>query len=167
MATLIQTGNSPFKLPALFTSSSPEETFAAGEELSALLGKGAVVALSGPLGAGKTCITKGIAAGLGITEDITSPTYTIVSEYEAVLSGEKIPFYHVDAYRLRGDDDFAAIGGDDIVFGNGISVIEWSKRIPGFIPEDALYVELTITGNDERAIRIYTGQSFRSGEDDK
>jgi tRNA threonylcarbamoyladenosine biosynthesis protein TsaE len=82
-------------------SASPEETRAAGERLAPHLPKGAVVALRGGLGAGKTCFAKGIARGLGITEEITSPTYTIISEYEG-------PFYHIDAYRLAGDDDFAA-----------------------------------------------------------
>lgn len=165
---MIQKESSPFNLPASFTTSSPEETFAVGRGLAGLLEKGGVVALTGPLGAGKTRVTKGIARGLGVEEEVTSPTYTIVSEYEAVLaSGEKIPFYHIDAYRLRGDDDFGAIGGEEIVFGKGVSVIEWSERIPGFIPKEALKVEIEITGNDERKISLYAEGSSCSGEDGK
>jgi len=117
--------------------------------------KGSVVALTGPLGAGKTCLAKGLAKGLGVTEEITSPTYTIVSEYIAVISGEKIPVYHIDAYRLRGNDDFSAIGGEEFVFGEGISIVEWSERISNFIPVEALMGNFELTGDNERRIHVY------------
>jgi tRNA threonylcarbamoyladenosine biosynthesis protein TsaE len=130
-------------------SVSPEETIAAGERLAKFLTSGSVVVLQGKLGAGKTCLTKGIARFLDIEEEITSPTYTIVSEYQG-----KIPFYHIDAYRLRGDDDFAALGGDEILYSGGISVIEWGERIPGSIPSGAVTVELEILPDGARKIRI-------------
>ena len=136
---------------------------ALGEGLAPLLKKGSVIALKGPLGAGKTCLMKGIARGLGIKEEVTSPTYTIISEYEAVISGETIPVYHIDAYRLRGNDDFSAIGGEDIVFGSGISVIEWSERIPLFIPLEALRVDIEITGDNERRFSIYRDKHVPEG----
>ena len=146
--------NSPFNLLAHITSLSTGETFDLGKRLASFLKKGSVVALKGTLGAGKTCFTKGIALGLGITEEITSPSYTVVLEYEAVVFGETIPVYHIDAYRLNGDNDFIAIGGEDMVFGGGISVIEWSERIPYFIPDKAFRVDFEITGDNVRKIRI-------------
>jgi tRNA threonylcarbamoyladenosine biosynthesis protein TsaE len=131
-------------------SSSPEETMAMGEKIAAGLGKGSVVALRGGLGAGKTCLAKGIARGLGIREAVTSPTYTIVSEY---ASGP-LPLYHIDAYRLGGDDDFQALGGDECLQGAGIAVIEWSDRIPGSIPRRAVTVSIGILADGRRSIDV-------------
>ena len=153
--TSIQAESSRFNLPLIVKSSSAEETFAIGKRFASLLEKGSVVALKGPLGAGKTCFTKGLAEGLGIAEEVTSPTYTIVSEYEAVISGKKIPVYHIDAYRLRGNDDFSAIGGEEIVYGEGISIIEWSDRISAFIPGEAIRVDFELIGDNERQICVY------------
>jgi len=125
---------------------------------------GSVVALKGPLGAGKTCLAKGIAYGLGIEEEVTSPSYTIVSEHDAAIVDKddpekKIPvhFYHIDAFRLGGDKDFSDIGGEEIIFGNGISVIEWSERIPSFIPNDALRVDINILEDEKRDILLHWG----------
>ena len=155
---MIPVENSLIDLPAIFTTSCDAETIALGECLALLLEKGSIVALRGPLGAGKTCLARGIGRGLGITEELRSPTYTIVSEYEgalAMIDGSSVPVYHIDAYRLRGNDDFSAIGGEEIVFGNGISIIEWSERIPFFITERALRVDIEIQGENMRLIRIY------------
>jgi tRNA threonylcarbamoyladenosine biosynthesis protein TsaE len=113
------------------------------------LKRGAVVALRGGLGAGKTCLVKGIAQGLGITGTVTSPTYTIVSEYEG-----PVPLYHIDAYRLSGDEDFENTGGGEIMGGAGITVIEWSERIPHSLPSDAVTVSIAITGPQSRLITI-------------
>jgi tRNA threonylcarbamoyladenosine biosynthesis protein TsaE len=134
---------------ARLISSSPEETIAAGEKIARGLKKGSIVALRGGLGAGKTCLAKGIARGLGIQGEITSPTYTIISEYEGA-----VPFYHIDAYRLGGDDDFSALGGEELLFGGGISVIEWSERLPRSIPPQAITVEITFEGEERRSIEI-------------
>jgi tRNA threonylcarbamoyladenosine biosynthesis protein TsaE len=123
---------------------------ALGAEIAAGLGKGNVVALRGCLGAGKTCLAKGIARGLGIREEVTSPTYTIVSEYAA----GSLPFCHIDAYRLGGDDDFQAIGGDEYINGESITVIEWSERIPGSIPPPALVVAISILEDGRRSIEL-------------
>jgi tRNA threonylcarbamoyladenosine biosynthesis protein TsaE len=123
---------------------------AIGETIAAGLGRGSVVALTGGLGAGKTCLVKGIARGLGIREEVTSPTYTIVSEYAA----GKLPLYHIDAYRLGGDDDFQALGGDEYVYGGGIAVIEWSDRIPASIPRSALRVSIAILEDGRRCIEV-------------
>jgi len=140
--------------PAAVISQSWEETFALGKRLVPMLGKGDIVALNGPLGAGKTCFTKGIARGLGIEEEITSPSYAIICEYECLVGGEKIPFYHIDAYRLDGNDDFSAIGGEDIMYGNGISVIEWSERIPALIPSGAYRIDFEIIDDNKRSVKM-------------
>lgn len=111
------------------------------------------------MGAGKTCFAKGIASGLAVKEDVTSPTYAIISEYQGSLATSQVPiaFYHIDAYRLNGDDDFLAIGGEEAVFGNGVCVIEWSDRIPGFIPPWAICVEIRLIGGDNRLIQVSRG----------
>ena len=123
-----------------------------------LLEKGSVLALRGPLGAGKTCFVKGIARFLGVEEEITSPTYTIVSEYEGQINGQNLPFYHIDAYRLQGDDDFYALGGEEYLFGPGICVVEWSERIPNSLPPDAWIIDIEISGDNRRIIRVDRGK---------
>ncbi|MDR3124035.1 MAG: tRNA (adenosine(37)-N6)-threonylcarbamoyltransferase complex ATPase subunit type 1 TsaE [Treponema sp.] len=131
-------------------ASSPEETMAIGEKIAAGLGKGGVVALRGGLGVGKTCLVKGIARRLGIREEVTSPTYTIVSEYASGL----LPLRHIDAYRLGGDDDFQALGGDEYIYGEGIAVVEWSDRIPASIPRSAVTVSISILEDGRRSIEV-------------
>ena len=126
-----------------------------GERFAEKLKKGSVIALKGGLGAGKTCLVKGIACGLGITEIVTSPTYTIVSEYSARLNGEIIPLYHIDAYRLNGDEDFENTGAGELMGGGGIAIIEWSERVPRSIPADAITIEIEITGPQSRLFRVY------------
>lgn len=145
MTTCIQTEGCLIEI----VSSSPEETAALGERIASRLGQGSVVALRGGLGAGKTCFVKGIARGLGINENVTSPTYTIISEYRGI-----IPLYHIDAYRLAGDDDFENTGAGELMSGEGISVIEWSERIPNSLPPNAIIIEIAIRGQEERLIRI-------------
>ncbi|GHU92572.1 hypothetical protein FACS189479_01970 [Spirochaetia bacterium] len=136
-------------------TSSPEETSRLGERLAPYLHPGSVIALRGGLGAGKTWLTKGIARGLGIPEEVTSPTYTIISEYAGkLLSFGKIPFYHIDAYRLTGDDDFANLGGEEILYGGGVVVIEWSERLPHSLPPDTITIDIEISGGDDRIIHI-------------
>ena len=141
-------------LPKVIISSSCEETYEQGKNLGKVLQKRDIVALKGPLGAGKTCFTKGIASGLGIKEEICSPTYTIVSEYKCVSVDNNVLFYHIDVYRLRGNDDFINIGGEEILFTDGISVIEWSEHIPAFIPPYAYKVDIEIIEDGKRLLRI-------------
>ena len=149
----------PINLPLTVVTNSPEESIILGEKFAGLLEKGSIVALLGPIGAGKTCFAKGIAKGLGINEEVTSPTYTIVSEYTGFLAGKKINIYHIDAYRLTGNDDFSAMGGEEIVYGDGISLIEWSENIPGFISNKAFFVDIKIVQDNERIIRIYRAET--------
>jgi len=132
-------------------SASPDETHSVGKKIASCLLKGSVVALQGDLGSGKTALTKGIALGLGITDKITSPTYTIINEY----SCENSPtLYHIDAYRLSGDKDFEDIGGADILNSGGISIIEWSGLVPKSIPQDSINISIEITGETSRLIKI-------------
>ena len=135
-------------------SSSPEETEALGERLARRLQPGSVIALRGGLGAGKTCLVKGIALGLGIAENVTSPTYTIVCEYHGHFHGQAVILYHIDAYRLNGDEDFENTGAGELIGGEGIAIIEWSERIPRSVPPGAITIEIEITGPQSRMFRI-------------
>ncbi|MCL2759461.1 MAG: tRNA (adenosine(37)-N6)-threonylcarbamoyltransferase complex ATPase subunit type 1 TsaE [Treponema sp.] len=133
------------------TSLSPYETTTLGEKLAVRLFAGSVVALNGTLGSGKTCLVKGIAKGLGITENITSPTFTIINEY---LRDNSPALYHIDAYRLNSSRDFEDIGGLEIIGSDNICLIEWSERISKSIPGNAIIVTLEITGPSSRLILI-------------
>ena len=134
-------------------SNSPDETAALGKQIANSLSAGSIVALNGKLGSGKTNLAKGLAIGLNITETITSPTYTIINEY---YRGDSPVFYHIDVYRLNGEKDFADIGGLEIIYSNGISVIEWSERIQNSLPPETITVSLEVTGLTSRKI-IITG----------
>jgi len=134
-------------------SNSPEDTFALGKRIAGMLGSGDVVALRGTLGSGKTCLAKGIASGLGIAENLTSPTYTIICEYKAETPNSPT-LYHIDAYRLNNEEDFDQLGGAEIICGSGISVIEWSERIEKLLPHNTITVTLEITGPASRTIRV-------------
>jgi len=127
-------------------SSTPEETMLLGKKIGGILKQGDIVALSGKLGAGKTIFARGIAMSLGVQETLMSPTYTIISEYEAKV----IPFYHMDMYRISGDDDFRLTGGEEFLYGRGVCVIEWPERIS--LPSSALYVYIGIMEDGKRLI---------------
>jgi tRNA threonylcarbamoyladenosine biosynthesis protein TsaE len=137
-------------------SNSPQETSAVGKLIAEHLNAGSIVALRGTLGSGKTCLTKGIALGLGLTENITSPTYTIINEYQLPSSGRwhEIRLYHIDAYRLTDDKDFEQTGGLEVIHSDGICVIEWSEIIEKSIPADAVNVFIQITDSSSRLIKI-------------
>ncbi|MDR2552473.1 MAG: tRNA (adenosine(37)-N6)-threonylcarbamoyltransferase complex ATPase subunit type 1 TsaE [Treponema sp.] len=130
-----------------FISSSAEETLALGEKTGRLLKPGDIVALRGSLGAGKTVFTKGIARALEIGEEITSPTYTIISEYEGIC-----PLYHMDAYRISGEGEFGLLGAEEMLYGQGVCVIEWAGRI-GPLPGGILRVDIDIMEDGKRRIR--------------
>jgi tRNA threonylcarbamoyladenosine biosynthesis protein TsaE len=132
-------------------SKSPDETAALGKKTASRLCAGSIIAISGALGSGKTCFSKGIALGLGINENITSPTYTIINEYKR----DGCPtLYHIDAYRLNGDKDFEDIGGIDVLHSDGISIIEWSERIPDSVPKEAIFITIEIKDEISRTIKI-------------
>ena len=140
-----------------YVSSSPQDTEDFGSRLASRLGPGSVIALSGGLGAGKTCLVKGIARALGISENITSPTYTIINEYNRQPEAgqpDGCPLYHIDAYRLNGDEDFDSTGAGDCFSSGGITIIEWSERIPGSVPPGAISIDIEISGPQSRIFRL-------------
>lgn len=134
-------------------SYSENETFETGRSLALSAKPGDIYCLDGDLGAGKTVFAKGFADGLGITEPVTSPTFTIVREYE---SG-RLPFYHFDVYRISDPDEMLAIGYEDYFFGDGVCLVEWSELIEELIPDTAVRINITREldkGVDYRKIEI-------------
>ena len=132
-----------------FLSNSPSQTEGFAARLAEHLTPGTVIAYRGDLGAGKTAFTRGLAKGLGITESVTSPTYTIVNEY---LSG-KMPLFHFDMYRLRSSDDLFDIGWEDYLERGGVCAVEWSENVPDAM-ENALVITIEKTGEDTRRITV-------------
>ena len=117
---------------------SEEETFRLGESLARGARAGQVFALNGDLGVGKTVFTKGMAAGLGIRENVNSPTFTIVQEYE----GGRLPFYHFDVYRIGDIEEMEEIGYEDYFYGNGICLVEWAELIRELLPEHTVWITI-------------------------
>ena len=128
---------------------SPEETERIGLLLGKHIGPGTVVAYRGGLGAGKTAFTRGLARGLGCTEPVTSPTYTIVNEY---LSG-RIPLFHFDMYRLESAEDLWDIGWEDYLDRGGVCAVEWSENVAGAL-EDPVSVTIEKLGDNTRKITL-------------
>lgn len=126
-----------------------EETKKFGEKLCEKLTAGSIVALTGDLGTGKTTLTKAIAAGLGVTDVITSPTFNIVKQYD---SG-RLPLYHFDVYRIGDVDEMYEIGYEEYFFGDGVCVIEWADLIEEIIPDDAVRIEIGY--GEKEGERIY------------
>ena len=137
---------------------SPEETYELGRKIGLQARPGQVYTLTGDLGVGKTVFTQGVAAGLGITEPVSSPTFTIVQVYEE----GRLPFYHFDVYRIGDIEEMEEIGYDDYFFGKGICLIEWANLIEEILPENLIkvtiekdlekgfdYRKITITGLEE------------------
>ena len=135
-----------------YTTNSPAETEAIGAALGKIIEPGAVIAYRGDLGAGKTAFTQGLAKGLGCTEIVTSPTYTIVKEY----LGGRIPLFHFDMYRLRSSDDLFDIGWEDYLDRGGVCAVEWSENVDDAM-EDAIYITIEKLGEDARRITIEGG----------
>ena len=139
-----------------FVTSSPEETVELGKKIGSLLKSGDVIAMQGTLAAGKTTITKGIAAALGVDDTITSPTFCLISEYQG-----KMPLYHMDVYRLNGAEDFAELGTDEMIYGNGVSVIEWSEKIMTELPKKTILLKITPQEDGTRLTEI---DNWQNGE---
>jgi tRNA threonylcarbamoyladenosine biosynthesis protein TsaE len=130
-------------------SKSAEETIELGRRLGAACTNGTVISLRGSLGAGKTVLAKGIAQALGINEAIVSPTFTLIQEYDG-----KFKLFHMDLYRLSGTDEFEMIGGEEMLYGKGVTLIEWSEKIQEMLPDSTIYVDISIMPNQERTITI-------------
>lgn len=119
-------------------TNSDRETFALGEKLGKEARAGQIYTLVGDLGVGKTVFTQGMACGLGITEPISSPTFTIVQEYQE----GRLPFYHFDVYRIGDIEEMEEIGYDDYFFGQGVCMIEWANLIEELLPEYVIRVKI-------------------------
>ena len=130
-------------------TNTAEETIELGRKIGRLLTKGDVIAMQGTLAAGKTTITKGIAESLGVTDTITSPTFCLISEYSG-----KMPLYHMDVYRLDGGEDFINLGTDDMIYGDGVSIIEWSEKIMDELPKKTIILKLEPQEDGSRIITI-------------
>ena len=133
-----------------FCTASPEETFALGQCLARMLSSGDVICLSGDLGAGKTLLAQGIAAGLGVAGPVTSPTFTIMNVYPGTRE-----LYHFDLYRLDYPEELDDVGFDEYVGGDGIALIEWADKFPARMPEDVIRLDICRgDGEEQRLIRL-------------
>lgn len=141
-----------------YVSKSGYDTERFAQKLAENLKGGAFIALDGELGAGKTVFTKGIARGLGITQDILSPTFTLLRSYDG-----RIRLNHFDVYRIADEDELFEIGFDDIVSEEAVTVVEWAKNIPSLLPEERISVLLDKTDKEEeRMIKITCAKSFET-----
>jgi tRNA threonylcarbamoyladenosine biosynthesis protein TsaE len=139
----------------IFSSHSPAETLAWAEQFAKTLAPGSIVALFGDLGAGKTVIAKGIGRGLGIVDDVISPTFNYILEYAGA-----IPLFHADLYRLDGAVTFEAMGFDDYFDRGGVFLIEWAERVRNLLPADCICVNITPgSGESDRLITVTKGRS--------
>jgi tRNA threonylcarbamoyladenosine biosynthesis protein TsaE len=143
-----------------YTPHSPEETIRFGVQLGRQLFPGALIALSGELGSGKTCLVQGIARGLDVPEGlyVTSPTYTLINEYHGRLT-----LFHIDVYRLEGVPDLEDIGFSDILAADGVTVIEWAEKVLDGLPQERLSIRLSILNDRSRSLEITGyGQKYRN-----
>ncbi len=136
-----------------------EGTTALGRCVGEHLFPGAVVALIGPLGAGKTHLTRAIAEGLGIADSgaVTSPTFVLIQEYDA-----RLPIYHFDAYRLAGAKEFTGLGVEEYFGGDGVCLVEWADRVPECMPAECLTIRIDVTGETSRRFTVESeGERYR------
>ncbi len=140
-----------------FKTENPEETQALGEKIGKTLERGDVIALIGDLGTGKTCLTQGIARGVGIASDevVNSPSYILINEYKG-----RIPIYHIDLYRLEDSAEIAELGLSEYMEGDGICVIEWAERMADALPDTAIKIRITLIEVSNNEILAPTLQSF-------
>ena len=113
---------------------------------------GSVISLRGSLGAGKTVFAKGVARSLGIEEALVSPTFTLVQEYDGSL-----PMYHMDLYRITSEEDFQMIGGEDMLYSDGVCLVEWSEIINDILPSGTLFVQITVNDDQSRTVVLSGG----------
>lgn len=139
-------------------SASVDETMELGRKLGKSLPKGTVICLTGDLGTGKTHFAKGLAEGLGIKENITSPTFTIVNEYHT----GRMPLFHFDVYRVNDPDEVLQVGFEEYVYGEGATLIEWADLIESILPDDFIQVKIEKTTEEmERKITFHeVGKEF-------
>ena len=137
-------------------SHSPEETIEFARKLGEKLSAGDVIAYKGGLGAGKTTFTRGLAIGLGLGDNVSSPTFALVNEY----AGKNITLYHFDMYRIEGEDDLETTGFYDYPFEDNVVAVEWSENIAEFLPKHTIYITINNISENEREIIIEDGGRF-------
>ena len=131
-------------------SDSERKTLEIGKAIAKNLNKGDIVCLLGDLGSGKTVLTKGIASALGVDKhEVISPTFVLIRQYAG-----KIPVYHFDLYRLNNPEDILNLGYEEYLYNEGVSVIEWADKLGGLLPQEFLKIELRVTGEKERQLKI-------------
>lgn len=131
-----------------FTSHTPQETERIGELLGSMLTRGDIIALAGELGTGKTTLVRGVAQGMGIeAQEVASPSFTLVNEYEGPLT-----LYHIDLYRLDNEGELLEIDYEEYIRGDGVAIIEWADRIPQAIPPESLWISLRYLDDKRREI---------------
>ena len=136
-------------------STSETETIAIGQRIGQQLGAGDLVLLLAPFGAGKTHLTKGIAAGLGVDpRDVNSPSFVVINEYAAGKQHRGMPIYHVDLYRVETSHDLGTIGIEECLAGDGVCIIEWAERASEWLPADRLEIRIEETGPNARRLRL-------------
>ncbi|MDO4863348.1 MAG: tRNA (adenosine(37)-N6)-threonylcarbamoyltransferase complex ATPase subunit type 1 TsaE [Ruminococcus sp.] len=140
---------------------SPAETIEAAKKLGSLLRAGDMIAYKGGLGAGKTTFTRGLAIGLGLGDNVSSPTFALVNEYR----GSDITLYHFDMYRISTEEGLESTGFYDYDFENNIAAVEWSENIAQFLPKDTIYITIDALGENDREIIIEDGGRFASAWD--
>ncbi len=143
-----------------FKTENPEETQTLGEKLGKTLKRGDVIALVGDLGTGKTCLTQGIARGVGIASDevVNSPSYILINEYNG-----KIPIYHIDLYRLENSEDITELGLSEYIEGDGICIIEWAERMSDLLPDTCIKIHITLADTNashSSEVRELTAQNL-------
>jgi tRNA threonylcarbamoyladenosine biosynthesis protein TsaE len=138
-------------MKAVIQTKSPSETIRLGKRIGGLLRPGDVVALVGELGTGKTQFIKGLAGGVGVGKPtyISSPSFTLINEYPG-----RVPFYHVDLFRLEREKDAEELGLEDYFQGDGVTAIEWADKIPSLLPKEMLFIHIAYTGKNSRSLEI-------------
>ena len=136
-------------MPESFPSHSAAETEAVGARLAERLGPGDVVALTGELGAGKTCFTQGLARGLGVAGRAVSPTFVLINEYRG-----RLPVHHVDAYRTDSLTELLDLGLDELFSGDGVTIVEWADKLLPLLPAHTVHVHIEGVGDEPRTITV-------------
>ncbi len=140
-------------------TSSPEETAGVGQKLGGLLLAGDVICLNGELGAGKTKFAQGVARGLGVESPVKSPSFTLIHEYRG-----RLPFYHMDVYRLNDPLELEDLGYEEYFYGDGVTLLEWADQVRGLLPDERLdiYIDRRPEGEDCRELKVKPkGERYR------
>lgn len=140
----------------VFYSKSSAETVEFGKKIGSILHQGDVIALTGELGAGKTTLIQGIAEGLGVKDYVTSPTFIIINEYRG-----RLPFYHVDLYRLEDLTEIEELGIEEYFSKGGVCVIEWAEKLEKLLPDEAEKIKIKLLSENEREICVSSGLAAR------